>query len=85
MGVGLWLKLRVAAEQGGKGQDGWCSDLRPPPTPHLPLTGHQGPERPGPVSVSRRPLLTSQVWVIEGSQARLCGFLFENATWEDQI
>lgn len=31
MGVGLWLKLRVAAEQGGKGQDGWCSDLRPPP------------------------------------------------------
>lgn len=33
MGVGLWLKLRVAAEQGGKGQDGWGSDLRPPNSP----------------------------------------------------
>lgn len=35
-GIGIrGLRLSVAAEQAGEGQEGWCSD------PHLPSTAHQ--------------------------------------------
>lgn len=57
--VGFWLKLPVAAEQGEKGQDGWCSGPPPPSTNRV----SRRPERQGPVSpdlsASRVPVTNS--------------------------
>lgn len=86
MGVGFWLKLLVAAEQCGKGQDGWYSD--PPPTPSTNPASRR-PERWGPVSpdlsASRVPVTNFPGMHGLGIQARHCGFLFENASLEDKI